>query len=75
MMPGMSGFEVADSLKEDPRTASIPIVILTSKEISAGERHDLQTKVTSFVQKGKSARAQLLREIRRIGRQRTVANA
>ncbi|HEX3582497.1 MAG TPA: response regulator [Thermoanaerobaculia bacterium] len=74
MMPGMSGFEVADSLKEDPLTANIPILVLTSKEISADERRDLQTKVTSFVQKGKSARAQLIREIRRIGQQRTIAN-
>jgi signal transduction histidine kinase/CheY-like chemotaxis protein len=75
MMPGMSGFEVADSLKEDPLTANIPILVLTSKDISADERLDLQTKVTSFVQKGKSARAQLLREIRRIGKQRPVASA
>ncbi|HEY2091482.1 MAG TPA: response regulator [Thermoanaerobaculia bacterium] len=74
MMPGMSGFEVADTLKEDPLTANIPILVLTSKEISADERRDLQTKVTSFVQKGKSARAQLIREIRRIGQQRTIAN-
>jgi CheY-like chemotaxis protein len=51
-MPGMSSFEVADSLKEDPLTANIPILVLTSKEISPDERHDLQTKVTSFVQKG-----------------------
>lgn len=75
MMPGMSGFEVADTLKEDPLTANIPILVLTSKEISADERRDLQSKVTSFVQKGKSARAQLIREIRRIGQQRTIANA
>jgi signal transduction histidine kinase/DNA-binding response OmpR family regulator len=74
MMPGMSGFEVADSLKEDPLTANIPILILTSKEISVDERLDLQSKVTSFIQKGKSARAQLLREIRRIGAQRPIAN-
>jgi DNA-binding response OmpR family regulator len=26
MMPNMSGFEVADSLKDDPRTAGIPIL-------------------------------------------------
>ncbi|HEV8432002.1 MAG TPA: response regulator [Thermoanaerobaculia bacterium] len=67
MMPGMSGFEVADSLKDDPLTANIPILVLTSKEISADERRDLQSKVASFVQKGKSARAQLIREIQRVG--------
>jgi CheY-like chemotaxis protein/anti-sigma regulatory factor (Ser/Thr protein kinase) len=66
MMPGMSGFEVAGSLKQNPRTANIPILVLTSKEISTEERAVLHTKVTSFVQKGTSARDQLVREIRRV---------
>jgi signal transduction histidine kinase/CheY-like chemotaxis protein len=66
MMPNMSGFEVADLLKDDPRTADIPILILTSKEVSAEDRGLLHTKVSSFVQKGKSAKEQLVREIRRV---------
>jgi CheY-like chemotaxis protein len=66
MMPNMSGFEVADALKDDPRTANIPILVLTSKDVSRGDRALLHTKVTSFVQKGKSAREQLVREIRRV---------
>ena len=66
MMPGMSGFEVAGSLKDNPRTADIPILVLTSKEISKQDRQLLHTKVTSFVQKGQAAREQLLREIRRV---------
>ena len=66
MMPGMSGFEVAGALKDDPATANIPILVLTSKEISADDRRKLQSKVSSFVQKGTSAREQLVREIRRL---------
>ena len=66
MMPGMSGFEVAGSLKQNPRTANIPILVLTSKEISQADRALLHTKVSSFVQKGTSAREQLVREIRRV---------
>ncbi|MFL6244681.1 MAG: response regulator [Thermoanaerobaculia bacterium] len=66
MMPNMSGFEVADALKDDPRTANIPILVLTSKEVSTDDRLLLHTKVSSFVQKGKSARDQLVREIRRV---------
>jgi signal transduction histidine kinase/DNA-binding response OmpR family regulator len=66
MMPNMSGFEVADALKDDPRTASIPILVLTSKEISSEDRTMLHTKVSSFVQKGRSAREQLVRELRRV---------
>lgn len=32
MMPGMDGFEVLSTLKANPRTAAIPVVIYTSKE-------------------------------------------
>jgi signal transduction histidine kinase/DNA-binding response OmpR family regulator len=66
MMPNMSGFEVADSLKDDPRTANIPIVVLTSKELSTDDRAMLHAKVKGFVQKGSSAREQLVRELRRV---------
>jgi signal transduction histidine kinase/CheY-like chemotaxis protein len=68
MMPGMSGFEVAGLLKDDPMTAQIPILVLTSKEISAADRRDLQTKVAAYVQKGGSARDHLVAEIRRLQR-------
>ncbi len=66
MMPNMSGFEVADALKDNPRTANIPIVVLTSKEISNEDRALLHSKVKCFVDKGNSARDQLVRELRRV---------
>ena len=66
MMPGMSGFDVARCLKDNPRTTDIPILVLTSKEISSQDRQLLRTNVSSVVQKGTSAREQLLREIRRV---------
>ena len=34
MMPGMEGTEVARRLAEDPRTAAIPVVLLTAKVLS-----------------------------------------
>ncbi|HSY49883.1 MAG TPA: response regulator [Thermoanaerobaculia bacterium] len=68
MMPGMSGFEVAGMLKDNPSTAHIPILVLTSKEISPDDRRELQSKVAACVQKGTSARDQLVAEIRRLRR-------
>jgi signal transduction histidine kinase/DNA-binding response OmpR family regulator len=66
MMPGLSGFDVADALKEDPRTMNIPILVLTSKEITSEDRELLHAKVSSFVQKGNSASEHLLRELKRV---------
>jgi signal transduction histidine kinase/CheY-like chemotaxis protein len=66
MMPGMSGFEVAGALKQNPRTANIPIVVLTSKDITAEDREQLVSNVATMVPKGNSAREQLVREIRRV---------
>jgi signal transduction histidine kinase/CheY-like chemotaxis protein len=66
MMPGMSGLEVADALKQNARTANIPIVVLTSNEVTNEDRDQLHAKVATLVPKGNSAREQLVREIRRV---------
>jgi signal transduction histidine kinase/DNA-binding response OmpR family regulator len=66
MMPGMSGMEVAGALKQNVRTANIPIVVLTSKEITNEDRLQLHDHVATLVPKGNSAREQLVREIRRV---------
>jgi signal transduction histidine kinase/CheY-like chemotaxis protein len=59
MMPGMSGFEVAELLKRNHETAKIPILVLTSKDISSEERQRLQNRISAFVPKGQS-KARLL---------------
>lgn len=66
IMPGMNGFEVAEALKRDPRTAHIPILMLTAKEIAADEQQQLSL-VSCLVQKGQNAPEQLVREIQRLG--------
>jgi signal transduction histidine kinase/CheY-like chemotaxis protein len=66
MMPGMSGFEVAGALRDDIRTRAIPVLVLTSKDLSAEDRRELQSSVRGFVQKGQSVRDHLIAEIQRI---------
>ena len=51
MMPGMSGFEVAQRLKSDTRTMHIPIIVLTARDLAADERAALQNRVAGLVRK------------------------
>jgi len=50
MMPGMDGMQVLDALKTDPRSASIPVVMVTAKahdeDVLAGYRYGADYYVT-----------------------------
>ncbi len=65
MMPEMSGFEVAEKLKEDERTAKLPIMVLTAKDLSEEERRVLDGQVRKIMEKSKFDRAGFLREVKR----------
>jgi signal transduction histidine kinase/DNA-binding response OmpR family regulator/ligand-binding sensor domain-containing protein len=72
MMPGMSGFEVADILKAQESTARIPIVVLTAKELTEGDRERLQTGINGLVMKGSAAGMRLIRAIRSLDARATL---
>ncbi|HEX7151199.1 MAG TPA: response regulator [Thermoanaerobaculia bacterium] len=63
MMPGMSGFEVAETLRQREATARIPILILTARELSDIDREELRNGVNGLVLKGSAAGARLIRAI------------
>jgi signal transduction histidine kinase/CheY-like chemotaxis protein len=44
-MPDVSGFEVLDTLKRDPQTESIPVIIYTSQVLETEERARLENAV------------------------------
>ena len=64
MMPEVSGFDVVDALKLDPRTASIPIIILTAQSISAKERAQLGNDVQQVMEKSGFQHDQFVSEVR-----------
>jgi len=67
MMPGMDGFEVVHQLRAQPRTAHLPILVLTAKELNTGERGMLiRNRVEELIQKGRLNRDQLLTCIRNL---------
>jgi signal transduction histidine kinase len=53
LMPGMNGFEAIDVLRSHPKTASIPIIILTGMNLSSEDRKRLDGRVHCIIEKGK----------------------
>jgi signal transduction histidine kinase/CheY-like chemotaxis protein len=64
MMPEMDGFELVAALQTRAEWRTIPVVIVTGKELTAGDRQRLQGSVARIVQKGSGAREALLEQIR-----------
>ena len=75
MMPGMSGFEVAQRLRLRESTAQIPIVVLTAKDITAEDREQLRQATSSVVMKGSAAGTRLIGAIRSLGRESSSRSA
>lgn len=64
MMPGMDGFSVLDELRRNPRTASIPVIVVTAKELTNKEKQRLEGQIQSLMQKGDFMDDELLKEVR-----------
>jgi PAS domain S-box-containing protein len=52
VMPGMNGFDVADRLRDENAAANVPILVLTSMDLSAADRARLAGKVWRIEGKG-----------------------
>ncbi|MDQ6626768.1 MAG: response regulator [Verrucomicrobiota bacterium] len=66
MMPEMDGFEFADRVRQHPEWRSIPIVVLTAKDLTADDRRRLSGSVDTILQKKNDSREALLDEVREL---------
>ena len=66
MMPNMDGFEFAVQLRTKEEWRSIPIVVITAKDLSAEDRARLNGGVERIIFKGSFSRDDLLRELREV---------
>jgi CheY-like chemotaxis protein len=63
-MPEMDGFEVAEALHRHPEWRTIPVVVVTARDLTAEDRARLGGSFRALVQKGAYAPEHLVREIR-----------
>jgi threonine synthase len=64
MMPELDGFDVLDSLRENPDTLSIPVIVVTAKELTPEEKRRLEGRIHALMQKGEFMNDELLDEVR-----------
>jgi len=68
MMPEMSGFDVIEALQHAVETATIPILVVTAKQITAADRAELNTttgRVIEVIQKADINRVAFVADVRR----------
>jgi CheY-like chemotaxis protein len=63
MMPGMDGFEVLERLHGDETWREVPVIIITSKDLTADDVDRLNGRVVKVLQKGAYQRRDLVRDI------------
>jgi CheY-like chemotaxis protein len=66
MMPEMNGFDFLAALRGNPDWRGIPVLVLTAMDLSDEDRRRLNGEVERILQKGASAREQLLDEVGRV---------
>ncbi len=64
MMPRMDGFEFTDVVRQHPEWRSIPIVVVTARDVSSEERRRLSGHIDTVLQKDGETREELLKRVR-----------
>jgi signal transduction histidine kinase/DNA-binding response OmpR family regulator len=66
MMPVMNGFDFLRELRKNQNWRTIPVIILTAKDLTVEERAQLKGNVELVFQKGDYSRERLLEEVREL---------
>jgi CheY-like chemotaxis protein len=64
MMPEMDGFAFVSQLQSDPANRSIPVIVVTAKDITQEDRDRLNGYVQRIIQKSPIGKDEILREVR-----------
>ena len=63
MLPEMDGFEVVHRMSLNPEWRTIPVILLTARDLSHEERRALDIGTARIIQKGSVSRDELLAEV------------
>ena len=66
MMPEMDGFEFLSAMHTHPEWASIPVIVVTAKDLTAEDRKRLNGHVSRVLQKGHYQRDELLEHVSKL---------
>jgi CheY-like chemotaxis protein len=67
-MPETDGFQVVETLRADPALADVPIVVLTSKEITPADHARLNGRISHLARKGTLSPAEMVEVVNRLAR-------
>jgi signal transduction histidine kinase/DNA-binding response OmpR family regulator len=73
MMPRVSGFDVVEALRADESTRSIPIMVLTAKDLTSEDKRQLNGHVAAILSRGATGAPDLLGWLERLVTARTPA--
>jgi CheY-like chemotaxis protein len=60
MMPEVDGFAVLEAIKREPETRTIPVIVVTAKELTEEERQRIDSQVEVLLRKGLFTEHELL---------------
>ncbi|MDP9185642.1 MAG: response regulator, partial [Actinomycetota bacterium] len=66
LMPDLDGFAVVEQLRADPIIGDIPVVVLTSREMTRADRERLAGQISFLAQKGTFPQAELVSLVGRV---------
>jgi PAS domain S-box-containing protein len=65
LMPEMDGFEFLDEVRRGPSWRTVPVIVLTAKDLTEEDRRRLSGRATRIIQKAGQSREELVAELRR----------
>jgi signal transduction histidine kinase/DNA-binding response OmpR family regulator len=66
MMPGVTGFDVVEALRDEESTRGIPIMVLTAKTLTEGDIKQLNGHVSTILRRGSTGASDLLSLLRQV---------